>query len=86
MFRISISPIIHEYNFFEGMAMKYEGGNSYRIMIFCLPKQFFQYSMCVSIFLEEQDVIINSSVTQIHLLRLDLSMNDCNYFKESKCK
>ena len=32
------------------------------------------------IFLEEQDVIINSGVTQIHLLRLDLSMNDCNYF------
>ena len=54
------------------------------LWFFCLPKQFFQYSMCVSIFLEEQDVIINSSVTQIHLLRLDLSTNDCNYFKESK--
>ena len=61
------------------MAMKYEGGNSYRIMVFCLPKQFFQYSMCVSIFLEEQDVIINSSVTQIHLLSLNLLMNYCNF-------
>ena len=39
--------------------------------------------MCVSIFSEEQDVIINSSVTQTHLLRLDLSMNDCNYFQDS---
>ena len=67
------------------MAMKYEGGNSYRIMVFCLPKQFFQYSMCVSIFLEEQDVIINLSVTQIHLLSLNLLMNDCNFFSDLNC-
>ena len=61
------------------MAMKYGGGSSYRIMLFCLPKQYFQYSMCVSIFLEEQDVITNSSVTQIHLLSLNLLMNCCNF-------